>query len=365
MRDQVQEYIDRGEEMQDLSYLDFVRNTYDVFIADFNVDTLHKRSHNPTIPYLPNSGHHKHYRVLRREEHETMITFSGAWFPRADDVTQRPLYCASVLALLKPWRTLVDIKRPDTTFEDEFAFFWNHQNIYTKSILDNIQYFYECSDKAREKRIVTFFGHDDSEALQRHEKEDETLEEEGACSFDENKCEITEADVDDALKEKFTGRELLYAETAMNLANEFKIFERAATSKHIPYMAHRATGEDLMNEDRWMRYIADIEKERGGRYDDEDDDEPGEVVADEDFVMCDSGVEYQLNEVDSAHAGLIGDESELNEEQKIVYTILKNYLQQQVPVENKKPPHVLVFGAGGTGKTKIINALTNDLHKLG
>lgn len=81
MRDQMQEYIDCGEELQDLSYLDFFRNTYNMFISDFNSDTLHKCSYNPIFPYLPGSRHHKHYQILRRKEHETMITFSGTWFP--------------------------------------------------------------------------------------------------------------------------------------------------------------------------------------------------------------------------------------------------------------------------------------------
>ncbi|KAF8138851.1 hypothetical protein EV363DRAFT_1101001, partial [Boletus edulis] len=92
--------------------------------------------------------HGRHFRVLRKDNHETMVTFSGPWFPRADDVTQHSLYCAAVLALLKPWRTLKDIKDPTISFEEEYALFAQQMNYESKRILENIQYFYECRDKA-------------------------------------------------------------------------------------------------------------------------------------------------------------------------------------------------------------------------
>ena len=52
-----------------------------------------------------------------------MPYFPGHWFPRDDDTQQNHLYCASVLALLKPWRNLGDLKDPLQSFQMAYKLF--------------------------------------------------------------------------------------------------------------------------------------------------------------------------------------------------------------------------------------------------
>ncbi|KAF8138850.1 hypothetical protein EV363DRAFT_1103975, partial [Boletus edulis] len=53
----------------------------------------------------------------------------------------------------------------------------------------------------------------------------------------------------------------------------------------------------------------------------------------------------------------------LNEEQMIAFTILKNFVYGLYPENAKKQVMMLIYGAGGTGKTKIIHMLTDELEK--
>ena len=82
------------------------------------------------------------------EGHETMTRVSGQWFPRANDIERYKLYCASMLALLKPWHNIIEMKNPSDSFSTTFDDVVNHAPETIARILANIQYFYNCCDEA-------------------------------------------------------------------------------------------------------------------------------------------------------------------------------------------------------------------------
>jgi hypothetical protein len=51
-----------------------------------------------------------HHRVVRPTCHNNLPNFIGPRFPRRADPDQEDLHAASALTLLKPWRTLADLK---------------------------------------------------------------------------------------------------------------------------------------------------------------------------------------------------------------------------------------------------------------
>jgi len=77
--------------------------------------------------------------------------FPGQWFPQANDPSTRTLYCASMLALLQPWRSLFSLKAANTTFQSTYDTFCEHASARTQKIIDNIQYFHKTSDKVLER----------------------------------------------------------------------------------------------------------------------------------------------------------------------------------------------------------------------
>jgi hypothetical protein len=73
----------------------------------------------------------------------------GQWFHQANDVEHHELYYTSMLALLKLWHNIVDIKHSSDSFSTTFDNFVAHASENIKHILTNIQYFHNCADKAR------------------------------------------------------------------------------------------------------------------------------------------------------------------------------------------------------------------------
>ncbi|KAI0076308.1 hypothetical protein K474DRAFT_1557027, partial [Panus rudis PR-1116 ss-1] len=70
----------------------------------------------------------------------------GRRLPRSDDNQRRELYCASVLMLLKPWRTFQELRPSNMSWEDSFQAFLRVAPRRTHQIIQNLQHYYRCSD---------------------------------------------------------------------------------------------------------------------------------------------------------------------------------------------------------------------------
>ncbi|KAF8224010.1 hypothetical protein L208DRAFT_1313874, partial [Tricholoma matsutake] len=74
--------------------------------------------------------------------------FISRWFPRNDQEEEHELYAACMLVLLKPWTALIELKGAMETFGQAFACFYSTASVETVFRIDNIQYYYKCSDHA-------------------------------------------------------------------------------------------------------------------------------------------------------------------------------------------------------------------------
>jgi hypothetical protein len=70
----------------------------------------------------------------------------GPALPRRDRTESLPKYCRLMLILFKPWRTAEDLRTPDQTWADAFSEFVKMCDDSTKSILNNMQVLHECRD---------------------------------------------------------------------------------------------------------------------------------------------------------------------------------------------------------------------------
>ncbi|KAF8529413.1 hypothetical protein JB92DRAFT_2633518, partial [Gautieria morchelliformis] len=70
----------------------------------------------------------------------------GRYFPRRDDAEVEDFYCASMLALLKPWRSLHSLKSNLITWWQAFDTFHEAALERMRDIIANIQYNYDCED---------------------------------------------------------------------------------------------------------------------------------------------------------------------------------------------------------------------------
>lgn len=130
---QVEDYAFRGSEFEDMGFLSFTVETYErrIVTQNANVDDTHQVeenhhvSTNETCRYL--TDHPKkttHTRAHRSENHNFLPNIVGTWLPRRDgEENTRPYYFASMLALLKPWREIEDLKADGETWQSTFDIF--------------------------------------------------------------------------------------------------------------------------------------------------------------------------------------------------------------------------------------------------
>ncbi|KAF8804157.1 hypothetical protein BYT27DRAFT_7302151 [Phlegmacium glaucopus] len=256
LKDQLHEYMFRGEEMIELNLFTFVLDTYDTKAEHTAKDIGNEdatfgnegrgfgRPRNRRIAYRQGFDKCGHTRVFRTEGHETLPQFVGRWMPRNDRPNDREMYCGSMLALLKPWTDLSDLKGHAETFEESFDQFVANSSKKIRDILENIQYYYECYDGAKKRREEV-----QAEDMQRTiDYEEDTSSEDltaNAMEFDQEAQEVTEEDVELAYESRSAMRECLYAQVAMTTAIDCGVFYEVKSDTVFFPGAERAATEEL------------------------------------------------------------------------------------------------------------------------
>ena len=90
----------------------------------------------------------------------------GGWFPRNDRPREREFYCASILALLKPWTDLSELKTDTESFAQVFEGFLSAAPKELQDIIENIQYYHECYDRAKKRQEAGSMGQEIEGAIE-------------------------------------------------------------------------------------------------------------------------------------------------------------------------------------------------------
>ncbi|KAF8123278.1 hypothetical protein EV363DRAFT_1080996, partial [Boletus edulis] len=97
---------------------------------------------------LDHPKHQTHRRVVRPPGHSTLPNIVGPFFPNAKDESTEELYCASMLALLSPWRSLEGIKRQQDSFRTVYNEYMKSATPADHDVICGIQYYYDCRNAA-------------------------------------------------------------------------------------------------------------------------------------------------------------------------------------------------------------------------
>jgi hypothetical protein len=98
----MQEYADRGNELEEYSCLEFFLNMYEglpLKNEKVQADPRAGRPKSMQIVHRKGLSRQKTCRIIRLAGHEMAPKFIGTWFPHNDDETTNELYCASVFSL--------------------------------------------------------------------------------------------------------------------------------------------------------------------------------------------------------------------------------------------------------------------------
>ncbi|KAG1807034.1 uncharacterized protein BJ212DRAFT_1485890 [Suillus subaureus] len=348
-----------SEEFEQFSYLEFFLNTYNIRVAT-DVPVMHKNANTGVhVPYLAESSHAGHAQVLHAPGHETMPHIPGPWFPSADNSDSCPFYCASMLALLKPWQDVWTLKKTEETFESAFASFISDAPQMVQTIVANIQYFHECADQAKRYAAIHPGEHLDDE------------EEEGPRLSDNTNTlddpVISDNDILQTCKGSLTTHEMVYADVAMNITDEHDFFGVGrCPAPHQP-LATVVTEDNLQQCLEWQHLIAEV---------DSIVEEPHDMEAIAAGVKTaplslsiPPSTELQAvtepNSVEEITMTPFDPPSYLNEEQAMAFTIIADHLCQLL-IGNDPPQLLMVIhGEGGTGKTQLLQAITQLFSDVG
>lgn len=345
LRDQLKDYVDRGLDLEDTNFLDFFLNTYPE--RSPSISPINQR-----VPYISGSGREGKSRVVRTSGHETMPNFIGRWFTRRDDKEEHTLYCAEMLALLKPWRKIEDLNGFGRNFETTFAEWKSSATQSALDMLDNIQYYHDSGDGSRRKK------HDGPSNTQlqlvREEEEDDNM----GAPMSEGVSRLTEEDVEIARDNSVATRESNHGALAMAIAYNTCIFNENQIPKDIQVapLAKVANLEDMRLFRQW------------------DDEIQGFVRNSSDNKLVDQTlgaslkpsrvIEPSVQRLEENNISQPIDVSYLNTEQNRAYEIVHQHLT--ATLKHRKPPQLLmtVIGPGGTGKTALINEITRLFESM-
>ena len=376
----------RGQSLENYNVLDYFVETYEEDIhtskrhgsadSDATAIELRGRPSQPRVTYSQTHPRHdRKQRVIRADNHRTLPNIVGRWFPRRDPaLPQYPYYCASMLMLLKPWRTIQDLRGVDQTWTEAFEDFVETAPARIKRIISGIvmslrvryritrpssgiEYFHQCRLSAQNKRPE-----------QSSEPELSSTPSGKGHSKPDSEPTIIESEptmTPHQIEEDWHGR------LAVEMARLLGIFEASPSTWQLSRQTDVIFG-DATNRQQLVVWKKQMEIDANARntvchpdaadnaiapsHDgrthippsvtvlSEDDVRDGPTIAQQDHTM---GITPSTNSIANDRQSV---PRRINEEQKRAYDIIMTHLRDTIAGREPEPLRLMVYGEGGTGK---------------
>lgn len=75
----------------------------------------------------------------------------GPWLPKKSENVEGGLYETCILALLKPWHSLQNLKNQDQTFCQAYDLFYSQASMQIQTVIENIAFYHNCAGYAHKK----------------------------------------------------------------------------------------------------------------------------------------------------------------------------------------------------------------------
>lgn len=381
-KSQVDDYRCRGHALQESNLVQFIADTYEdqpdpatqsppveAHSAESGASGS-GRPRNERIRYQ--NGHPRHdkiVRVVRSMGHNNLANFIGGHtIPRSDDPEIYDYYCASILVLLKPWRDLArDLKQPNETWADAFAAFKTNTDTHTRRMIDGFQYYHECESAAKERRAER-----QKRTGQNQSTDDFAMDEDSPVIAEEQ--QLTPKLLDELRSEERSPREQQHARLAVLQAFQAGVFKDAHDTysgdtclprERQPSSTQGITHSSPSTQDqlsRWREQMQDDISRQAleSLYTQDPEDGGGDVqLHDEDDRPSVHMREVEMSEEALTPASV----AELKVDQRRAYDIVSWHLDQSLAGKDPPPLRMIISGEGGTGKSKVIQTITNRFQE--
>ena len=372
VKSQVVDYQYRGAELENYSVLDFFVETYETEItrvdreADMFEEELYRgrgRPRNTRVRYLtshPKSG--SVHRVIRSSGHRNLPNFIGKWFPRNDDEQIHDFYCASMLALLKPWRNIAtDLKSPTESWVAAFNTFCTSAAPSAKRVLSGVQYFHECESAAQKgsgsplpHQIPTDAQFPDNESATDHTRH-QNFSEEGLAFLKEAGLPL---------------REELHGHMAIELARHLGIFGDENHNWDVSDLCipSNATQDDLSRISAWHNLLQSAVDKKAKPPPQSENRNSARIERStlSDNLTLDTQATILLQSAIASEPALPAvDLGCLKPDQLRAYKIVTWHLSETLRGSAVPPLRMILYGEGGTGKSRVIQTITEAFTAQG
>ncbi|KAF7345952.1 ATP-dependent DNA helicase [Mycena venus] len=283
----------------------------------------------------------------------------GTWFPWDTDAMHK-FYCASMLALLCPWRFIDDIKgNDDKTFRDVFAHFMAAAPLDIHRIVYNVNYFHECSDRSRNWKKGNMIPVSGS-AL---DMDDYVQTQAEWAEMEAELLELTVADIDVAQVNRWPTRDVNYGINAVAMARNAGLFSDLCVPTCLAPEREWASKAQLLKYVQWGQDLAKLTQKGKFKVNNR------VKMLEDEFPTCPApramipitGVAYSsvvdvpMKRTPKQQVVL----DKLNGEQHLVHNIIEDHLIRTL--KGKEPEQLLMVmrGEGGMGKTVLLNVITD------
>jgi hypothetical protein len=270
-----------------------------------------------------------------------------------------------MLALMKPWRSLTDLKEREESFRDAYNIFINESSSETCRIIKNVQFFHECCGSARQRTHTVFPTVEETPTTVWTELDvpgDSPLDE---TVIDDDPFEdlISEEDISQVIECPYSPREQIFAETAIEVGMKCGILHVRDGNATYLSPAPLATETDLCRFQEWQSVLErpnDVETELAPI------PSTSAVLPMEDTTI------NTIRDIDPTALPMVNETETteefdyvLNERQTMVHDIITNHLHDHLLQKNPPQRLLIVQGQGGTGKSALLNAISKTFDDLG
>lgn len=267
--------------------------------------------------------------------------------------------------LMKPWRDLrTDLKSPTQSWSEAFQLFMLSASERVRFMLSGIQYFHECDTAAKDQRNV---AEQSEEARFLRQVSDDTDQDESAENVEDiayQEMGYSEEGLASLIASQTPIQEEIHARMAVEIAKRAKLFSRAQDPWAVQSSSQvgNASGADLHNLFRWKeqmkRDIISQDSESDFRCGEPSQLDAPSHVAPLTNSTTSSLTDPHVSSILTETALLPIDPSNLNADQLRAYNIIVWHLDQTLSNKNPRPLRMIIYGEGGTGKSKVIQTVT-------
>ncbi|KIN94228.1 hypothetical protein M404DRAFT_35282 [Pisolithus tinctorius Marx 270] len=352
---QMQDYLQRGAELDDLSLLAFGR-------------PAHKHS-----PY--HDDHPKaqsHHRVCRAKGHNTLPQIVGPWLPHHDDSSTYDFYCACMLALLKPWRIGASLKSSDEGWSEAFEHLEASNTPWETHVLAGLQYYYDSKTARKTASIPgkTQQHHSPVGDRQLADIVDDSFEDRSETK--DWTASLSETDLATFKRDQLSAQEQAHAKQAIAIALQYGVFTASGVmQRSMNYSCQVAMGEDVPQLEHWMVAMrAMLDCVPGSMMEmseqAEQDMDHGNVVDNDGMTGPQVGSAYMLAQLATMELSLKPNNIEdLLDDQQQAYNIIDWHLQQFVMGRCLDQLHMTIPREGSVGKLRTIQTITENFAHRG